>query len=87
MATSLKASVGPWNNSSRKVLAPNWAIGTTSQVPERAVGLAREPRRIRLGDQEIADERTDRLDRHLGVGRPAKPAMVCGESPGQVSGA
>jgi hypothetical protein len=30
MATSLNASVGPWNSSSRKVLAPNCASGTTA---------------------------------------------------------
>ena len=40
-------------------------------MAERAVGLAGEPRQVRLGDR-IADERPDHLDRHLGIGPAGK---------------
>ena len=56
------------------------------RMPERAVGLAREPRQIRLGDG-VADERPDHLDRHLGVGPAGKAGDGLGaKGCGQVSG-
>ena len=51
------------------------------RMPERAVGLAREPRQIRLGDR-VANERANHLDRHLGVGPAGKTGNALRRKPG-----
>ena len=54
-------------------------------MAEGAVGLARHAGEVGFGDG-IGGELPDHLDGDLGVGRPAKPAIVFGSSRGQASG-
>ena len=67
IATSLKASVGPWNSSSSQSLAASWRSGAIGGMIEAGVG--RLDQRAQLGRAQIlADERRQHPRRHLLIG-------------------
>ena len=86
MATSLKASVGPWNSSSRNVFDAKLRDRRDRRMAEGAIGLARDAREIGVGNA-VARERADHLDRDLGIGAAGKATRWSqGCRRGQVSG-
>ena len=86
IATSLKASVGPWNSSSRKMLAPICDERRDGRMAEGAVGLARHaatgrPRRSRRRRTAGSPRRPPR--HRAGRRSPrSSPASSCGQLSG-----
>ena len=77
MATSLKASVGPWNSSRMKRFGADLDQRADRLVAKRRVGLAHHP--LEAGRLDLAiDERRKHADRQVGIGKPAHGADLGG---------
>ena len=70
MATSLKASVGPWNSSRMKRFGPDLDKRADRLVAKRRIGFARDAGKHRRVDL-AAEERRQHADRQLGIGQAA----------------
>ena len=71
IATSLNASVGPWNSSSSQSFGPICTQRRPRRVAEAAVGAGEIARNSAVAEG-VADERPHHPERHLLVGQPGE---------------
>ena len=78
IATSLKASVGPWNSSSMKVPGAELRERRDGRMAERVVGFARHAGEIGRRDR-VAGEPADHVGGDLRVGPAGEPCDLVGD--------
>ncbi len=86
IATSLKASVGPWKSSSTKVFGAGLHQRADGLVAEGRIGFAHQPLEDRRRDL-AAEERRQHADGEVGIGKAAHGAdLGCAENCGHSRG-